>query len=95
MFEIKISFLSLLADATGIEDTTLLIEDNATIKDILKHLIEKFGKKFENIIMTSPNTLSKYIILSLNGKDVRSSDYLDMYIHDGDEITFLPAIAGG
>jgi molybdopterin converting factor small subunit len=58
-------------------------------------LVEKYGKKFENTILTPENTLSKYIILSLNGKDIRSTNYLDIHIHDGDEITLLPAIAGG
>jgi hypothetical protein len=28
MFEIKVSFLSLLADITGIKDTTILVYDN-------------------------------------------------------------------
>lgn len=95
MLEIKISFLSLLEDITGIENTTIVVDDTYTIKDVLKQLSIKFGKKFENIILTSPNILSKYIILSLNGKDIRSSEYLDISLHDGDEITFLPAIAGG
>jgi MoaD family protein len=95
MLEIKISFLSLLEDLTGIEKTTILVDDTSTVKDVLKQLVEQFGKKFENIILTSPNILSKYIILSLNGKDIRSSKYLDTYLHEGDEITFLPAIAGG
>ena len=95
MLEIKISFLSLLEDLIGIENTTILIDNSSTIKDVLKQLVEKFGKKFEKSIMSSPNILSKYIILSLNGKDIRSFEYLNTYLHEGDEITFLPAIAGG
>ena len=95
MLDVKVSFLSLLADKVGEEEVALSIDESSTIKDLLKDLTEKFGNKLENIIFVAPNHLSKYIILSLNGKDIRPLEYLDISLHDGDEITFLPAIAGG
>jgi MoaD family protein len=95
MIDIKIAFLSLLADITGKDAIILSIDENSNIKDILKKLNLKFGKEFENTILNSPDVLSKYIILILNGKDIRSFDGLDTIIHQGDEISFLPAIAGG
>ncbi len=39
--------------------------------------------------------LNKYILLSLNGKDIRHYNDLKTILQDGDEIIFLPAIAGG
>lgn len=95
MFNIKISFLSLLADIIGREEISLSIEENSTINDVLKQLVIEFGKDFENTIFKSPDEISKYIILSLNGKDIRSFDNLNTLLHTGDEIILLPAIAGG
>jgi len=95
LLTIKISFLSLLADLTNQEELSITIEENSTINDILKELATQFGKKFEKTIFNSPNNLSKYLILSLNGKDIRSFDNLDTILHEGDEIILLPAIAGG
>jgi len=95
MIDIKIAFLSLLADITGKDAIILSIDEKSNIKDIIKKLNLKFGKEFENTILNSPDVLSKYIILILNGKDIRSFDGLDTIIHQGDEISFLPAIAGG
>ncbi|MFX1395154.1 MAG: MoaD/ThiS family protein [Promethearchaeota archaeon] len=95
MFKIKISFLSLLVDITGREEIFLALKENSTIRDLLQNLIRKFGKEFENTIFISPNNLSKYVILSLNGKAIHSSENLDTNLYDGDEIIFLPAIAGG
>jgi len=95
MIDVKIAFLSLLADITGKDAIILSIDENSNIKDIIKKLNLKFGKEFENTILNSPDVLSKYIILILNGKDIRSFDGLDTIIHQGDEISFLPAIAGG
>lgn len=95
MIDVKIAFLSLLADITGKKFFVLSIDEDSNVKDIINHLILKFGKEFEKIIMKSADTLSKYIILGLNGKDIRSFNGLDTIIHQGDEISFLPAIAGG
>ena len=95
MSNIKIFFLSLLEDITGVNEISINIEKNSTIKDVLKLLTSKFGKDFKITIFENPDTLSKYIIISLNGKDIRSLEYLNISLHDGDEIHFLPAIAGG
>lgn len=95
MIYIKIYFLSILADITGKKEINLAVKENSTIKQILEKLILKFGKEFEKTILNSPNDLNKYIILGLNGKQIRSLDYLYKVIQEGDEISFLPAIAGG
>lgn len=95
MFNIKVSFLSLLVDITGRDEIFLSIRENSTIRDVLQNLIRKFGKEFENTIFISPNNLSKYVILSLNGKAIHSPENLDKHLYEGDEIIFLPAIAGG
>ena len=95
MFNIKIFFLSLLEDITGVNEISLNIEKNSTIKDVLKLLTSEFGKEFKITIFENPDTLSKYIIISLNGRDIRSLRNLESSLHDGDEVALLPAIAGG
>jgi MoaD family protein len=95
MIEIKIFFLSLLADVTGIEEIIMSFDDNSTIKDVLKELNLKFGKDFENIVMNTPDLLSKYVLIGKNGKDIRSFEGLITTIQEGDEVFLLPAIAGG
>ena len=95
MSNIKIFFLSLLEDITGVNEITLNIEKNSTIKDVLKLLTSKFGKDFKITVFENPDTLSKYIIISLNGRDIRSIKNLESSLHDGDEVALLPAIAGG
>ena len=95
MIDVKINFLSLLADITKIKELNLSVHDNTTIKEILERLISKFGKDFERKILDSPDSLSKYIILGLNGKDIRTLENLDTVVTHHDEILLLPAIAGG
>lgn len=95
MINIKIAFLSLLTDITGTDEISLLVNENSTIKEVLAKLILDFGEEFEKIILSSPDFISKYIIIGLNGKDVRSLNNLNTIISQGDELVFLPAIAGG
>ncbi len=95
MIEIKIFFLSLLADITGIEEIIMSFDDNSTIKDVLKELNLKFGKDFENTVMNTPDLLSKYVLIGKNGKDIRSFEGLITTVQEGDEVFLLPAIAGG
>lgn len=95
MYEVKVSFLSLLSDLTGVDEIDLSFDEDSTIKNVLEKLIEMFGKEFENTIFSSPETLNEYILIGLNGKDIRSIKNLKTPINRGDEVTFLPAIAGG
>lgn len=95
MLNVKIIFLSVLVDITQIEELTLPIDDGSNIKNILEQLSSKFGKKFEDLIFKASENLSKYVIVTINGKDIRTLDGLNTKIQLDDEISFIPAIAGG
>ncbi|MFX0004693.1 MAG: MoaD/ThiS family protein [Candidatus Hodarchaeota archaeon] len=95
MTNVKISFLSLLVDIIGKDELILSINENSTIRDVLVKLRSRLGKNFEGSIFNIKDKLNKYIILGLNGQDIRKFDGLETVINDGDELSFLPAIAGG
>jgi molybdopterin synthase sulfur carrier subunit len=95
MSSIKIVFLSLLTDITNVEELSLPIEDGVNIRTILEKLTVKFGSKFEEVIFKSSQDLSKYVIITINGKDIRTLDGLNTKVQINDEISFIPAIAGG
>lgn len=95
MINIKTSFLSLLKDIIGKEEISLSVNEKMKVKDLLIKLRVLLGKDFEKNIFNTKDRLSKYIILGLNGKDIRKFNGLDTIIKDGDELSFLPAIAGG
>lgn len=95
MINIKIFFLSLLADKFGKEEFTFNLDHVITLRDLLNELNFLLGREFEETINASKGKLNKYIILGLNGKSISKYDGLDTIIKDGDELSFLPAIAGG
>ena len=95
MITIKINFLSLLSDIFGTEELTYTANDNCAIEDILEMLSKEFGQNFERVLHNSSRKSNSYIIIALNGEDIRLLESIQTPVHDGDEIIFLPAIAGG
>lgn len=95
MLTVKIVFLSLLTDITQVDEVSLNLDDGSIIRTVLKQLSSKFGDKFEEKIYKNSKDLSKYVLITINGKDIRSLNGLDTKIQQNDEISFIPAIAGG
>jgi len=95
MLDVKILFWSLLTDITKVEEIRIPIEDESDVESILGKLVEKFGSKFEEMVFKDSKDLSKYVLITVNGKDIRSLDGLTTKIQHEDEISFIPAIAGG
>ncbi len=91
----KILFLSLLADIIKQKQITISISDNFTVKDLLESIKLKYGEVLKNDFFNPAGDLNKYIIILLNGKDIRSMNGLNTIINNNDEISLLPAIAGG
>ncbi|MFX1477094.1 MAG: MoaD/ThiS family protein [Promethearchaeota archaeon] len=91
----KIVFLSLLTDITQVDEVSLNLNDGSIIRNVLEQLTSKFGNKFEEMIYKNSKDLSKYVLITINGKDIRSLNGLDTRIQQNDEISFIPAIAGG
>jgi MoaD family protein len=95
MIAVKISFLSLLKARIGVKELNLDLEDNATLNDVFSRLFEKFGENIKTVLIKQTGELNDHVVIMLNEKNIRSLDDLNTKIHNKDEITLLPAIAGG
>lgn len=95
MIAVKISFLSLLKDRIGARELNMDLEDNATINDVFSKLIEKFGENIKTVLVKETGEINDHVVIMLNEKNIRSLDDLNTKIQHKDEITLMPAIAGG
>lgn len=68
--------------------------NGANVKAILEDLEANFPGLKERIC-EDDGTLRKFVNLYLNDEDIRFGDNLDSAVKDGDEISIVPAIAGG
>ncbi len=95
MIAVKISFLSLLKDRIGVKELNMDLEDNSNFNDVFEKLFEKFGENIKTVLVKKTGDLNDHVVIMLNQKNIRSLDELNTKIHNKDEITMLPAIAGG
>ena len=67
--------------------------DGATVGEVLDALYERYGELRSRI--AEDGGLRRFVNVYVDGEDIRFMDGLDTEVHDGGEITILPAVAGG
>ena len=67
--------------------------DGSTVGEVLDSLYERFGELRSRI--AEDGGLRRFVNVYVDGEDIRFLDGLDTEVKDGDEVTILPAVAGG
>jgi MoaD family protein len=67
--------------------------DGDTVGEALDAVFSAYGDLRERI--TEDGTLRRFVNVYVSGEDIRFQDGLDTPLADGDEVTILPAVAGG
>ncbi len=88
---ISVKIPSQLRAATGGEAQARV--DGATVGEVLDSLYERFGELRSRI--AEDGGLRRFVNVYVGGEDIRFLSGLDTPVKDGDEVTILPAVAGG
>jgi MoaD family protein len=67
--------------------------DGNTVGEALDAVFDAHTDLRERI--TEGGTLRRFVNVYVSGEDIRFQDGLDTALSDGDEVTILPAVAGG
>ena len=67
--------------------------DGTTVGEALDSVFEQHSDLRERI--TEEGDLRRFVNVYVSGEDIRFQDGLDTAVKDGDEVTILPAVAGG
>jgi sulfur-carrier protein len=67
--------------------------DGTTVGEVLDSLYERYGELRSRI--AEDGGLRRFVNVYVDGEDIRFLDGLDTQVKDGDEVTILPAVAGG
>jgi molybdopterin synthase sulfur carrier subunit len=67
--------------------------DGSTVGEVLDALYERYGELRSRI--AEDGGLRRFVNVYVDGEDIRFLDGLDTSVEDGDQITILPAVAGG
>jgi len=66
----------------------------ATVGAVLNTLVGKY-EGMDKRLFKQPGELNRFVNIYLNDEDIRFLDNLNTPVKDGDEISIVPAIAGG
>jgi sulfur-carrier protein len=80
-----------LRTLTGGEGETEV--EGASVGEVLEALYERYDGLRDRI--TEDGELRRFVNIYARGEDIRFGDGLDTPVSDGDEVTILPAVAGG
>jgi sulfur-carrier protein len=81
----------LRAVTAGEAETT--IDDATTVGEVLDGLYERYDGLRERI--AEDGDLRRFVNVYVGGEDIRFLDGLETVVEEGDEVTILPAVAGG
>lgn len=65
-----------------------------TIGDVVLGLVDKFPGMRPNLL-TDDGSLHRFVNVYLNDEDIRYLEQLETAVAEGDEVSILPAVAGG
>ena len=68
--------------------------DGASVGEVLGNLKDR-AAGIETRLFKTPGQLNRFVNVYLNDEDIRHLKNLDTPVKDGDEISIVPAIAGG
>ncbi|MEC9352596.1 MAG: ubiquitin-like small modifier protein 1 [Planctomycetota bacterium] len=68
--------------------------EGGTVREIFDHVENSHGGLKEKIF-DDAGEIRRFINVFVNGEDVRHAEGLDTPVKDGDEVSVVPAIAGG
>ena len=69
------------------------VENAGTVGDVLDRLYERYDGLRDRI--AEDGDLRRFVNVYVGGEDIRFLDGLETSVEDGDEVTILPAVAGG
>lgn len=94
---VKVKYSSALESTTGETETSV---DASTVGETLDKLTQKYGGEFAEK-MLDDGEVRRFINVyvrdeeNVSGEEISHLDELDTRVKDSDEISILPAIAGG
>ena len=69
------------------------VDDATTVGEVLDGLYDRFDGLRERIAVDGD--LRRFVNVYVGGEDIRFLEGLETPVEDGDEVTILPAVAGG
>ena len=88
-------FFATIREITGKPQDTLQLSPRSTVKDFLKELSNRYGKKLSDHILDGKGGLRESLSLLVNGQAIDLTKLAITELKEGDLVVILPPIGGG
>ncbi len=93
---VKVKFMGDLRAVVKKRDLEMTMPQGSTVGDLLTFLADSFGDPFTSWVFSRPGKLHHYILIFLNGQNVKDVGGLGARLGDSEvEIIMLPMFEGG
>lgn len=93
--EVTIRYFTLLRNLTGTREERLAVGEDQTIEDILGILSKKYGKEFEDYVLSGRDRRGLRVLFFLDGRNIEGLDGLKTKLRAGSVVALMPPVAGG
>jgi len=94
---VRVRFFGTLRIVTSTRDLVVILEEENTVRDLLRRLSDKVGPRFQKVVFESKDLhiLSRNMFIIINGRNIMQLNGLDTRLQNGDVISIVPPITGG
>ena len=91
----KIRLMGLITDLIGKIELDVQAKEGATLSDVFKEVGREYGENVKNKLLAPDGDFHPYVLVSINGADIRGLKGIDTWLHAGDRILLALLITGG
>ncbi len=93
---VRLKFMGDLPTVIGQRSLQLEMPAGNTVRDVLASLSNTYGEAFTVRVFSSPTKLHHYILVFVDGQDIKGRGGLDAQLGSGEvDIVMLPMFGGG
>ena len=92
---VQVNFFTSLREITNKKTEEIQLQERTTVREFVRLLSEKHGKKFEEYIYTKKFEVKEFLSFLINGQNINNLKGFGTTLKDGDIIAILPPVGGG
>lgn len=92
MTRLKLHYLPPLCDVVNKSEETVVAMDGASVKGLIEHCSLLYGWRFRELFYDPEGRFAPKVVITVNGL---ATNEFERKLADGDELVFVPPVAGG
>lgn len=94
---VRVKFLGFLERVAGHRETTVEVDEGATVLDLVQTLADRYGSRFSSSVFHSPRRVQTYLRVFVNEEQVELNDPVIQDTRGAAEVRLLvlPGLEGG